>query len=322
MSTRYQLIRAHRIGDYQVSATKTVKNAVQISRGPFFGVSELLIHPDVTISRRYTAQTIYETGAIPDGFAAFSLHMNDCPFYAHGLVYQSGDISAMRGFDNFQMITTKGCRYVTIKVNENTLPDYVDANSPAKYFDLFQNGVRVSLARNQLFSDLCALINTVLDRFATSGLSIDEESLLRPIRKELLDNLIRLVDDAKPITLRANDHLLLFNKALRVIHEANLDTLTVDNVCETIGASRRNLELVFQRCIDVSPKEYINSLRLNQIYQILSVGDPHNTTVVETAARFGFVHMGNFANTYRTLFHELPSTTLKQNKQRVGETTA
>jgi AraC family ethanolamine operon transcriptional activator len=61
----------------------------------------------------------------------------------------------------------------------------------------------------------------------------------------------------------------------------------------------------------VTPKAYINALRLNAVRKLLKLSTG-NERVVDAANAWGFWHMGKFAADYRKLFGENPSQTLTQ----------
>lgn len=86
--------------------------------------------------------------------------------------------------------------------------------------------------------------------------------------------------------------------------------MTVQRLCRHTGVSKRTLEYAFDEQIGVSPKQFINSIRLNAVRKQHRSGTVHK--VVDAANAWGFWHMGQFARDYRKLFGELPSATLSQ----------
>ncbi len=90
------------------------------------------------------------------------------------------------------------------------------------------------------------------------------------------------------------------------------DVLLVSDICDAIGASRRSLEMAFQRCLGVSPKRYLKRERLLRCQLALLTEGEGN--VSQVASRFGFTHMGQFSSDYRALFRELPSATLARRR--------
>ncbi len=56
---------------------------------------------------------------------------------------------------------------------------------------------------------------------------------------------------------------------------------------------------------------YLRDLRLDAVHEELALAEPGSVTITEVAARWGVLHLGRFAATYRRKFEELPSDTLK-----------
>jgi AraC family ethanolamine operon transcriptional activator len=75
--------------------------------------------------------------------------------------------------------------------------------------------------------------------------------------------------------------------------------------------TRRTLQNCFQEALGMSPASYLRTVRLNAVRRALREGPPA-TTIADTAARWGFWHMGHFSQEYKTLFGETPSQTRQQ----------
>jgi AraC-like DNA-binding protein len=61
----------------------------------------------------------------------------------------------------------------------------------------------------------------------------------------------------------------------------------------------------------MNPTTYGRLRRLNLVRATLRRADPATVTVAEVARRYGFSELGRFATTYRSVFGEVPSTTLR-----------
>lgn len=76
--------------------------------------------------------------------------------------------------------------------------------------------------------------------------------------------------------------------------------------------SLRSLYGLFERHAGTTPKIYIRQKKLERIRASLADPACPVRNITELALDYGFVHLGRFAETYRQLFGELPSDTLKR----------
>ena len=100
--------------------------------------------------------------------------------------------------------------------------------------------------------------------------------------------------------------------ALTAIHEEPRTPHSVRALCERSGASERTLRHAFPRRFGVSPRTYLQALRLNGARHELRAADPSVETVTRVAQRWGFTNSGDFAAAYARVFGEWPSDTLQR----------
>ena len=83
----------------------------------------------------------------------------------------------------------------------------------------------------------------------------------------------------------------------------------MQEVCRAAGVSWRTLDYAFRERLGVTPKQYLNAIRLNAVRRELRSAGPE-VKISDVANRWGFWHMGQFAADYRKHFGELPSELL------------
>lgn len=88
---------------------------------------------------------------------------------------------------------------------------------------------------------------------------------------------------------------------------------TVGDLAARAHVSVRSLEDGFQRYLDIAPMAYLRNVRLARVRADLLITSPREHTVASIARRWGFRHLGRFANVYRQQFGELPGETLWKN---------
>jgi AraC family ethanolamine operon transcriptional activator len=83
-------------------------------------------------------------------------------------------------------------------------------------------------------------------------------------------------------------------RAIPFIEEHRDQALTVREVCQAAGVSRRTLDYAFRECFGVTPKAYLTALRLDGVRRELVPTDPP-LKIADIANRWGFWHMGQLA---------------------------
>lgn len=88
------------------------------------------------------------------------------------------------------------------------------------------------------------------------------------------------------------------------------EPITVPDVANAACVSMRALQAGFHDEVGMSPMADLRNLRLDKARADLQAG-PADASVSEVATRWGFMHLGRFAEQYRRKFGVLPSETLK-----------
>jgi transcriptional regulator GlxA family with amidase domain len=85
---------------------------------------------------------------------------------------------------------------------------------------------------------------------------------------------------------------------------------TVGEIARRVGVGPRALQNGFGRHVGVAPMAYLRQIRLSRVHADLRDSDPGRHTVAELAGRWGFSHLGRFAEVYRRRYGCAPSQTL------------
>ena len=81
---------------------------------------------------------------------------------------------------------------------------------------------------------------------------------------------------------------------------------TVGELAVHAHVSVRSLEEGFQRYLGTTPMAYLRRVRLTRIHAEVFSADPVEQTVAAVAQRWGFRHLGRFAQIYREQFKNFP----------------
>ena len=103
--------------------------------------------------------------------------------------------------------------------------------------------------------------------------------------------------------------MVRFEDALTAHSGSQLDMPALSSA---IGVSERTLRVCCTEFLGVSPTRYMLLRRLNMARSALRRADPARASVKEIARLHQFLEPGRFAVTYRTVFGEMPSSTLRR----------
>lgn len=98
----------------------------------------------------------------------------------------------------------------------------------------------------------------------------------------------------------------------QVLRESQGRPVYLPEICTKIGVSHRTLRLRCMEEVGMSPQEFLWRRRMSLARKALLQARAEQTTVTAIANDFGFGELGRFAVTYRRLFGEPPSATLKR----------
>jgi len=112
------------------------------------------------------------------------------------------------------------------------------------------------------------------------------------------------------LPLSPGERWQVVRRAERYLHEQGETSVRVEDLCSAACTSLSRLERAFRETFGVSPRRYLTLRRLAAVRRELLRGGG-SVSVTEVATRWGFFHLGRFAQEYRTLFGERPSHTAR-----------
>jgi AraC-like DNA-binding protein len=126
----------------------------------------------------------------------------------------------------------------------------------------------------------------------------------------MLDTFAHTVTKVESLLLAPRNARL--REAVEYIHvNARLPISTTD-IAKAASLSPRGLQQAFARQLEISPTEYLRSVRLDHVRAVLTNMHPEAGTVADVARDWGFVHLSRFSASYAEKFGEYPSDTLRR----------
>ncbi|MBM9510071.1 AraC family transcriptional regulator [Actinacidiphila acididurans] len=140
-----------------------------------------------------------------------------------------------------------------------------------------------------------------------------------PMARDQLESLVLTqvlltVPNSYSDVLRAPDRPARRSKiraAIELIEERPDSGLSPADLAESVGCTARALQRGFREAVGMSPMAYVRAVRLERVHQDL-IAEAGRSSVTDIAMRWGFFHLGRFAQQYRDRFGVLPSETARR----------
>jgi len=96
------------------------------------------------------------------------------------------------------------------------------------------------------------------------------------------------------------------------------ESVSIAELCRVAGVSERSLRNAFYDVRGMSPKRCVVRARLAEVRRALADANGARGAVTTIATDYGFFELGRFASTYKAVFGESPSETLRDGRDRMA----
>ena len=212
-----------------------------------------------------------------------------------------------------EIMMSNTCGLVGIKISEHEMRQQIEAmldrpvRKPVTFARRLNLNTRAS--RNWL-----ALVRILARETGRPDGVLAHQLAIENLQQQLLEGLLLIQPHNYAEALAKDEHaanLAVVNRAIDLMHAYPQIAWTTVQLATATGVSPRALQKTFQRSGQPPPMTYLRRLRLDRVRAELAIGSPTTETVTAAGSRWGFLHMGRFAEQYRELFGETPSQTLR-----------
>jgi len=285
----------------------------QMSRGTYAAMLDTVILGDLRVSRSDYSPAITSHGSPPAGTYALMLPVSSARgvFFNHQPVSDPA-IGMVRPADEFLFFRPARFECIVMFPEAAAIDRLAEGMFGRTLAGLAGPGRHLLVADAALAgsADRIAQLCRAIAAAWTPGGPAARPDRGRSLEAALVDEVLRVMQPPQPVRgWSARDRIV--RRAWEIVEQDDQGSITVAELCVRLGVPIRTLDDAFRTCLDISPKRFINTLRLNGVRRCLS-RPRDDTTVTEVATRFGFFHFGHFSGHYARLFGELPSQTLRR----------
>lgn len=279
----------------QIRATPGwVQHYQQMSPGHFAGQIRYLDLQGVEVYEEQMNTRVEQNFSAPQGSLAFCFDRSDNALYL--LNEESRNI----------WITPENYQEIAVVFG----PDFVR-----------RNGLDMARLEGLFMAPLNGAQNGLFSRWLSSTLTKLSQTLDQPskeaLTQQLLEDCLFILDNASVcldgggLQRRAEERITL-KRVGEWAADSPEETLNLLELSRVAGVSVRQLQQTFKAYTGMSPSHWLRLRRLNSARRELLKRSAADTTVAEVAMNWSFWHLGRFSSSYRAMFKELPSETLKR----------
>ena len=161
-------------------------------------------------------------------------------------------------------------------------------------------------------------LHEVFDRYMQSAEEdpdlIQSKNFYTCLKEELIAVLIEILfsEESSDVPKVKEQIVLSWDKIESYIETHKSRPIMISELSKAVGIGERSLYRMFNDRFHLTPKAYLNTLRLNGVKNDLTNTSSSEKTISDIANNWGYWHMGQFAADYKRLFGELPSHTFKK----------
>ncbi|UIN53922.1 helix-turn-helix domain-containing protein [Pseudomonas kribbensis] len=278
----------------QIRATPGwVQHYQQMSPGHFAGQIRYLDLQGVEVYEEQMNTRVEQNFSAPEGSLAFCFDRSDNALYL--LNEESRNI----------WITPENYQEIAVVFG----PQFVQ-----------RNGLDMARLEGLFMAPLNGAQNGLFSRWLSSTLTKLSQTLDQPskeaLTQQLLEDCLFILDNASVcldgggLQRRAEERITL-KRVGEWAADSPEQTLNLLELSRVAGVTLRQLQQTFKAYTGMSPSHWLRLRRLNSARRELLKRSPADTTVAEVAMNWSFWHLGRFSSSYRAMFKELPSETLK-----------
>lgn len=282
----------------------------QLTPGRFESVVMQVQAPDFLFFRESTNRSVAQAGFPPRGLSSLALPLQR-PISGtfQGYRLEGYALWLLDVGEEFRFYTPETLHYLGVSIPRaemHTLATAVLGENAGTLLE--RNLVPVADEEGERVG---AELTRFLDAFQRQPGAFENPVSSKRFKDEILSVLLELFNPgrAEKRDVTHATYTEIVRRSERILKDHAEEPQTILDLCVALRCSRRTLQTSFQRVTNVSPVEYLRSVRLNGVHRLLRSTSHEALMVGDAAAQWGFMHPSYFAREYRQLFGELPSQT-------------
>ena len=274
---------------------------------PFHGEITQCFMPSLVLGKAHFNCRLKQLGETPKGLRTFAIPVKESLNMLWRNQHVDGnDLLLFPDSNELQASISENFNIFTVSIKEELLHEAAERTGSLGLAKAIKSSEVFKCDRTQMDALLSSLQQCLSSQLENSS----EDSAVTC--DHITDQLVQLMTNSPNISPKntTKRRLNAVLSADKHILEHPEHPPSIQELCTATRTSKRTLEYAFHEHYKMSPKAYMNNLRLHAVRKQLRAASPENIHVCDAANNWGFWHMGQFAADYRKLFGINPSQTL------------
>lgn len=282
----------------------------QIGKGTFTGSVSRVHNGAVRFFNEQMNREVLQTGGLSDDKIGFGVPMQvGSKSYLCGEPADVGQLLVFSGASGFEFLSPQKFRFYGVEIACDEAHDAILLQLAGQLKQIFVGRERAITLNPEDRHVLARSLDSIYRRNVNTSADMPKtgaqmDALNRQIVGTVLDCLSGDVDGP----VRIVKHWKIVTRIRDLVQCNPLCPRTVAELTVELGVSRRTIQNACRDILDVSPVQFLRSLRLSEVRRAIETAP----SVTDVATEYGFWHLSYFSRDYRAMFGETPSETLER----------
>ena len=174
--------------------------------------------------------------------------------------------------------------------------------------------------RNKKYKDIDNILSNAIEsewKYILEHQNISHDSKkLHKVQESIVNAIVKVIGEQTPLVhkLTAGEKSAIGIR-LFLLHSLE-ENISISQLSNLYDISERTFQNSFKALYGMTPKYFIQMLKLNKVHEDLHSYACQDLTISKIAMKWGFTHFGRFSKSYQNVFGELPSQTSKKREDR------
>jgi len=277
----------------------------KMEKGLFEGSTFAVHTPRIQLAKVYYSQGFMSKGGFPDGCIVLIFSTTEAVYNFQNKSISPNEIIMLTKGDEINILTSGIIDIQTIVIEEQLFYKTL--------YTFFGDIPRASLENKRLtiHPDKIRLFHNTVSRWRNYLANELPKQTLTPNYAKIESKILQEFFGSLVFISLTKKREKFQTKTVRdLLHEKITQDINISALTHGLHISESQLHHAFKSDYGITPKKYLQNLRLNAIHKELSLAHPRTVTIIDIAQKYNFFHMGHFSQEYRKLFGQTPSCTL------------